>query len=165
MLIHGWERGSREERRLRPLFVRNHKASKALLPRLNSLVRRPRLRRMLFWQVVAHGERIPPAAAAQMVRDSVSCPVYSELMDAIIRDGPPRGFDGVRCPVLLAWGTRDRIISARRCSKRLRDMLPGAEWVELPGLGHSPMSDDPELVARTITEFVGGVREPAAVVN
>jgi hypothetical protein len=45
------------------------KLSRALLPRINSLMRRPRLRRALLWQVVAHGEHIPPAAAARMVRD------------------------------------------------------------------------------------------------
>jgi pimeloyl-ACP methyl ester carboxylesterase len=90
----GWEQGSRAERRLRMLFTREHKLSMALLPRIDSLMRRPRLRRALLWQVAAHGERIPPAAAAQMVRDSVACPVYVELMDAILRDGPPRGFDG-----------------------------------------------------------------------
>jgi hypothetical protein len=37
------------------------------------------------------------------------------------------------------------------------------ERIELPGLGHLPMSDDPELVARTIAEFVERVGEPAAV--
>jgi len=60
--------------------------------------------------------------------------------------------------VLLAWGTRDRIIPSPRYSQRLRNLLPNAEWIELPGLGHLPMSDDPELVARTIAEFVGRVR-------
>ena len=99
----GWEPGSRAERRLRMLFTRNHKLSTALLPRVDSLMRRHRLRRALLWQVAAHGERIPPATAAQMVRDSVACPVYFELMDAILRDGPPRRLDGVTCPVLLAW--------------------------------------------------------------
>ena len=44
-------------------------------------------------------------------------------------------------------------------------MLPNAEWIELPGLGHVPMSDDPELVGRTIAEFVARVREPAAVAS
>jgi pimeloyl-ACP methyl ester carboxylesterase len=159
----GWEQGSRAERRLRMLFTREHRLSTALLPRIDSLMRRPRLRRALLWQVAAHGERIPPAAAAQMVRDSVACPVYFELMGAILRDGPPRAFDGITCPVLLAWGTRDRIIPSPRYSERLRNLLPNAEWIELPGLGHLPMSDDPELVARTIAEFVGRVREPAAV--
>jgi pimeloyl-ACP methyl ester carboxylesterase len=84
-------------------------------------------------------------------------------MDAILRDGPPRALDGVMCPVLLAWGTRDRIIPSPRYSQRRRNLLPNAEWIELPGLGHLPMSDDPELVARTIAKFVGRVHEPAAV--
>ena len=42
-------------------------------------------------------------------------------------------------------------------------MLPDAEWVELRGLGHMPMSDDPELVARTITRFVARAGERATV--
>jgi len=157
----GWEAGSRAERRLRALFVRNHRLLTPLLPRIDSMMRRPRLRHAMLWQIAAHGERIPPATAAQIVRDSVGCPVYFELMDAILRDGPPRALDGVRCPVLLAWGTRDRILPSRRYSQRLRDMLPNAEWTELPGLGHVPMPDDPDLVARTITGFVARVREPA----
>ena len=41
----GWEAGTRAERRLRTLFTRNHKMSTALLPRLEKLMRRPRLRR------------------------------------------------------------------------------------------------------------------------
>jgi pimeloyl-ACP methyl ester carboxylesterase len=56
---------------------------------------------------------------------------------------------------------RDRILPVRRYSQRLRDMLPNAEWTELPDVGHVPMSDDPALVARTITEFVMRVGEPA----
>jgi pimeloyl-ACP methyl ester carboxylesterase len=51
----GWEPGSRAERRLRTLFIRNHKLSTALLPRIDSLMRRPRLRRALLWQLAAHG--------------------------------------------------------------------------------------------------------------
>jgi pimeloyl-ACP methyl ester carboxylesterase len=89
--------------------------------------------------------------------------VYFELMDAILRDGPSRAFDGVTCPVLLAWGSRDRIIPSPRYSQRLRNLLPIAEWIEFPGLGHLPMSDDAELVARTIAQFVSRVGEPAAI--
>jgi pimeloyl-ACP methyl ester carboxylesterase len=157
----GWEAGSRAERRLRGLFTRNHKLSKAMLPRIDSLMRRPRLRRALLRQVVAHGERIPPAAAAQLVRDSVACPIYFDLMDAILRDGPPASFEGVRCPVLIAWGTRDRILPSRSYTARLRELLPSAEWVKLRGLGHVPMSEDPELVARTIGDFTGRAQDRA----
>jgi len=161
----GWEPGSRSERRLRALFTRNYRLLTPLLPKIDSMMRRPRLRHAMLWQIAARGERISPAVAAQVVRDSVGCPVYFELMNAILRDGPPRALGGVRCPVLLAWGTRDRIIPSRRYSQRLRDMLPDAEWTELPGLGHVPMSDDPDLVAQTITGFVARVREPAVAVD
>jgi pimeloyl-ACP methyl ester carboxylesterase len=155
----GWEAGTRAERRLRKLFTRNHRLSKAMLPRVESLMRRPRLRRALLRQLAAHGQRIPAAAAAQLVRDSVACPVYFDLMEGILRDGPPSTFDGVACPVLLAWGTRDRILPSPRYSTRMRELLPSAEWVELRGLGHVPMSDDPELIARTISEFTARARE------
>jgi pimeloyl-ACP methyl ester carboxylesterase len=159
----GWEARSREEKRLRSLFTRNHKVSKALLPRVDALMRRPRLRRALLAQVVARGDRIRAADAAQMLRDSVACPVYFELMDALLSDGPPQSLDGIDCPVLLAWGTRDRILPSPRYSDRLRTLLPAAEWIALQDLGHVPMSDDPELVARTIAEFTARAREHAPV--
>jgi pimeloyl-ACP methyl ester carboxylesterase len=159
----GWEQGTREEKRLRTLFARNHKLSSRMLPRVDRMMRRPRLRRLLLWQVAARGERIPAAAAAQLIRDSVDCSVYFDLMEAITRDGPPRSFDGITVPVMLVWGTRDRILPPKRYSDRLRRMLPDAEWVELKGLGHMPMSDDPELVTRTISEFVARAGERSAV--
>jgi pimeloyl-ACP methyl ester carboxylesterase len=155
----GWEAGTRAERRLQKLFTRNHKSSARFMGRLDRWMRRPRLRRMLLWQVVAHGERIPAAVAVQLVRDSVECPVYFDLMDAIMRGGPPGSFDGIDIPVTLVWGTQDRILPLRTYSRRMRDMLPRAEWVELPGLGHVPMSDDPDLVTEAI---ISGARAAGA---
>jgi pimeloyl-ACP methyl ester carboxylesterase len=99
--------------------------------------------------------------AVEMLRDSALCPIYFPLMDAILRDGPPQSFSGVSCPVLLAWGSRDRILPTPRYSRRLREMIPAAEWLELSHLGHMPMSDDPELVARTIIAFTAKASEPA----
>lgn len=159
----GWEPGSRAARRLRSLFIQVHKLSTAVLPRLESLVRRPRLRRVLLWRAVAHGERVPPTAAAALVRNSVECPVYFELLDAMTRDRPAEPFDGVTCPVLIAWGTKDRILPRRSYSQRFRELLPSAEWITLRGLGHLPMLDDPELVAPMIAEFAARVGEPEPV--
>jgi pimeloyl-ACP methyl ester carboxylesterase len=159
----GWEQGTREEKRLRTLFTRSHRLSSRLLPRVERMLRRPRLRRLVLSQVAARGDRIPAAEAAQLIRDSLDCSVYFDLMDAVTRDGPPKSFDGISVPVLLVWGTRDRILPPKRYSERLRRMVPAAEWVELKGLGHMPMSDDPELVARTITEFVARAGDRPAV--
>ncbi len=159
----GWEQGTRDEQRLRKLFKRNHQMSTKMLPRIEKMMRRPRLRRLLLSQVAARGDRISAGAAAQLIRDSLDCSVYFELMEAIMRDGPPKSFDGVTVPVMLVWGTRDRILPPKRYSERLRRMLPDAEWVELKGLGHMPMSDDPELVARTISSFVARAGDRPAV--
>ena len=114
----GWERGSREERRLKALFTRNHMTTTRLLPYLPRLVPRPRLRRLLLAQALAHGDRLDPASAYWIVRDSVECPAYFELMEAILRDGPPMGFERIECPVLIAWGTKDRVLPRRRYSPR-----------------------------------------------
>lgn len=53
----------------------------ALLARVDSLMRRPPARRGLLWQVAAHGELVRPCAAAQMIRDSVACPVFADGSD------------------------------------------------------------------------------------
>ncbi|WP_018347409.1 alpha/beta fold hydrolase [Longispora albida] len=59
-------------------------------------------------------------------------------------------------PVTVAWGTKDRILRPRQAD-RARERLPEARHVWLPGCGHLPMYDDPELVTRTILETTGAV--------
>jgi pimeloyl-ACP methyl ester carboxylesterase len=159
----GWGAGTRAEARLRRLFTRSHKMGTRISPHLDRLLARPRARRLLLYQMMARGDLIDPARAAQSVRDAVSCPIYFDLMDAILEQGPPASFDGIDCPVLLAWGTKDRLLPARRYSHRLRDLLPQSEWVDLPKLGHVPTGDDPDLVARTIVDFVARASQPVAV--
>jgi pimeloyl-ACP methyl ester carboxylesterase len=82
-------------------------------------------------------------------------------MSAIERDGPPADFAGVSCPVLLAWGTKDRLLPAARYSQRMRNLLPAAHWMDLPGLGHMPMGDDPQLIASVIAGFAAQVAHGA----
>ncbi|MFS8499565.1 MAG: alpha/beta hydrolase, partial [Micromonosporaceae bacterium] len=69
------------------------------------------------------------------------------------------GTVGGRVPVTVAWGERDRILPPREAA-RAREVLPWARHVTLPGCGHVPMSDDPELVALTILRTTGAA--PAA---
>ncbi|MFS8522878.1 MAG: alpha/beta fold hydrolase [Micromonosporaceae bacterium] len=75
---------------------------------------------------------------------------------AAVGDG---GTAGGPVPVTVAWGERDRILPPREAA-RAREALPWARHVTLPGCGHVPMSDDPELVALTILRTTGAA--PAA---
>jgi pimeloyl-ACP methyl ester carboxylesterase len=52
--------------------------------------------------------------------------------------------------VQIAWGTKDRILHWPGYAERFRQMVPGARWIELEGLGHCPMLDDAPLSTRTI---------------
>ena len=74
---------------------------------------------------------------------------------------PPTKLDGIECPVLIAWGTKDRIIPARRYTARFRELLPKAQWVTWRGAGHCPM-DEPELLAGAIADFVRAATPAAA---
>lgn len=49
-------------------------------------------------------------------------------------------------PITIAWGRRDLVlpIYQRAVAKR---MLPHARFITVPGVGHVPMSDNPELIA------------------
>lgn len=72
---------------------------------------------------------------------------------AVARAGRTYQFTGgaPTVPVTVAWGTRDRLLSYRQ-SVLARQRLPGARHVDLPGCGHVPMTDDPDLVASLILE-------------
>jgi pimeloyl-ACP methyl ester carboxylesterase len=58
-------------------------------------------------------------------------------------------------PVTVVWGSRDRLLLARRQSARARRVLPTAhhEWID--GAGHLPMWDAPEAVASLLAEGAG----------
>jgi pimeloyl-ACP methyl ester carboxylesterase len=126
----GWQPGDRTERKIEALFRRQHKVGTFALRNLTGLMRRPRFRKVAFRDVVANGDRIPPTVAVDMLRSSVEC------------------------PVLIAWGTKDRILPYKTTTERLRTLVPQARWRELPGLGHMPQWDDPEGIARLILDEI-----------
>jgi pimeloyl-ACP methyl ester carboxylesterase len=55
-------------------------------------------------------------------------------------------------PVLILWGTLDVILLPRQ-GRRFERLIPGAELRYIRGLGHVPMSDAPEELARAIAGF------------
>jgi pimeloyl-ACP methyl ester carboxylesterase len=57
-------------------------------------------------------------------------------------------------PVTIAWGGKDRLLS-RRQALVAKARLPTAQIVLLPGCGHVPMTDDPQLVADVLLRGSG----------
>ncbi len=72
-------------------------------------------------------------------------PGFYETLDAFFWMPPPAP---PKVPVTIAWGEKDRLLPKRQAVRAGR-------WAQkrihlMPGCGHVPMTDDPELVARVI---------------
>lgn len=149
-----WEADSSNDRELQAHLARNGRAARKWLPLLKSAVRSSRLRRAIFGQMVAHGDRIPAETAIEMLQASARCPIHTELREAMFAPGSGLDVKGIDCPVLLAWGSNDRLTPKETYGQRIRARLPGAEWRELPGSGHIPMFDAPNALAELILGFI-----------
>jgi pimeloyl-ACP methyl ester carboxylesterase len=55
----------------------------------------------------------------------------------------------LRCPTLVMYGGRDRLVDPRR-SRRAARHMPHAQLVTLPRVGHVAQMEDPALVARFV---------------
>jgi pimeloyl-ACP methyl ester carboxylesterase len=135
-------------------FARAHRMAPIGARHARRLVSRGALRRVAFAELIAHPERVAPSTAAALIQGAAECPMFEPYI-AFIEGGTYRaGWQDLGVPTLIAWGDRDRTIPLARCSAWFRDALPDARWVDLPGCGHLPQHDDPQLVAGLIAEFL-----------
>ena len=106
------------------------------------------LRRRALLTFSAHPDRIPPAAGRELVLGWIDADGYdgaNKAMREHVFD--PAGYPP-EVPVTIAWAEEDRLVGPPRPERR----PAGTRFLVLPGVGHTPMWDDPELVARTILE-------------
>jgi pimeloyl-ACP methyl ester carboxylesterase len=114
-----------------------------LLPVMPTMLRTAHGRQLVLRRSVAHPERVPPEAAARLVRSYLTSAGY-EGADAAMREAVFSGFDDIRVPVTLAWGDLDRIV------RKPRETVPEWRTIMLHGCGHIPTWDDPGQVARAL---------------
>jgi pimeloyl-ACP methyl ester carboxylesterase len=88
---------------------------------------------------------LPGFGESPPLRDGAA-PTPTRLADAVESELDRLGL------VRVAYGTLDLMLGVFT-APRFAAAIPGAELVPLPALGHVPMLDDPDLVARTILDF------------
>lgn len=113
------------------------------------LTRSAALRTLMFWPVASRPWRMDAEWAADLVRAYANTEAFNAILRAHDRKHVTDGFAEIACPVVIGWGTRDRLIFPRQ-GPRYAQAIPGARLVRLRGLGHAPMSDDPAAVADLI---------------
>jgi pimeloyl-ACP methyl ester carboxylesterase len=110
---------------------------------------RTRIGRALYGgSVVARPSRLDPDDFAETLRLFANAPGFDATLPHTF-DRQPTGLNEIDVPVLILWGTRDLLLFPRQ-GRRFERAIPGSELRYLKGLGHLPMSDDPELLAELV---------------
>lgn len=136
------------------LYLRTLHRLAPLLPRW--MLRHKGLRALAMRRMFGRPERVPLAEVLVALDAFTRCPGFDATVAAAVQVGAFEVAETIGCPITIAWGSRDLLLPPHE-GQRAVSMLPGARLVPLPGLGHAPMWDDPELVAATILE---GCRVP-----
>ena len=121
------------------------RAARAARPFLPLLMRSRRVRRLALAHVVADPDLVPRAAATRMVSSYARAAAY-DATNAAMRQGHFTGATRIKVPLTVAFGEHDRLI------RPVRLRVPGARTLVLPGCGHIPMWDRPELVSDLLLE-------------
>ncbi len=104
--------------------------------------------------VAWRADRVAAARAVEALEDTVACTVTVDEVFST-EDGQIAPLDPLPCPITLAWSEKDSLLPVATYGKIARERLPQATFEVLPDVGHVPMLDDPELVARTILAVTG----------
>jgi pimeloyl-ACP methyl ester carboxylesterase len=139
----------------------NTRKGLGLLPKVMA---RPGLRRLALRDVMTRGHQVPAAEAITLARSSVRCDIVEDVY-TVLRNGeaPVRELDKIDVPVLITWGDKDRILPMKTHSPRLREEIRGLDFRVTPGVGHTPMWDDPGLFSTSIVDFVARAVSQAPV--
>jgi pimeloyl-ACP methyl ester carboxylesterase len=121
------------------------RAARVAAPFAGLATRNDALRRLVLAGSVGHPERVPPAAAARLVRAYAHGPDFPAV-NAAMRAGRFSELAGIDVPVTLAWPTLDRLVA------RPQQLPPHVRNVTLTDCGHIPTWDDPAAVATVLLE-------------
>lgn len=119
------------------------------------LARSKRFRRWAMRDACVHGDRLTREEFVETLLDTNACDVAEELIKPGTNLEP---LPDPSCPITIAWGEHDAFFPPEVYRERGEELFPTARVVVLEGVGHVPMSDDPELIADTIRD---AARAPA----
>lgn len=119
----------------------------------DEVARRPRLRSAVFgiWGAEDPGALSPTAVLGFLAAQPEHTDVRSAAR-ALVRDDPRAYLDRVRCPALVAWGARDRLVPLEDGFELARGL--GAPLRVLPGVGHLLVAECPRECAALVLGFL-----------
>jgi pimeloyl-ACP methyl ester carboxylesterase len=104
-------------------------------------------RRETLGRFIYRPERLSPGEANAIAKAYVTAPAYDEA-SALMRAGRVEELKSIKAPITLAWAEHDTLVRNKPLPQKA--LQKRVEQVVLPGCGHVPTWDDPELVARVV---------------
>lgn len=119
---------------------------------LAPLMRFAGVRRALFGQTMAHGERLSPQQAREFLNGFRRCAILRDLLTRMRAHGAIEPLPASGVPITVAWSEHDQVIPFETYGRPLLLAVPGAQHRVVEGAGHVPMYDASEQVAALIRE-------------
>ncbi len=94
---------------------------------------------------------------ARMERTAASPAMVQRIFEMFLDIDVRAVLSTIHVPTLVIHRRGDRVVN-RRAGKELAEQIPGARYVELPGIDHLPWAGDTEPVLGEIEEFLTGTR-------
>lgn len=131
-----------------------HAVGRRLRPGLSWLAERKAGRAALLAGTAARPAQTPAWVAERLALSFVDSDAVTSVLDAFDATGIVEDLGGVEVPITIAWGDRDVLLPPRQ-GLAFKDAVPAARLVRLRGLGHSPMTDDPDLCTEVVLRTTG----------
>ena len=149
----GFWRGDNDGRYARAIFKIMEFAGARMRPLAPSLSRSTAGRALIYGAIVRRPSRLSPEQArGDMAAFLAARDALEQVLAGMTQFA---GCLPAGVPVTIGWGTRDRLLPPRQILVA-KARVPQARLVPLPGCGHVPMTDDPDLVADVLLRGSGG---------
>jgi pimeloyl-ACP methyl ester carboxylesterase len=150
----GWTPGDPRFRDALRYFILIRELLEEAAPRADEIVATPQGMRRATELSVTNFKHIPPELIAHSMRAAAACDATIPYVEFARDRGWQLDAERIDCPVLVAWGTADKLLDWPTAAARYREeWLPGAEWVTLDGVGHCPQLDVPDRTAELVLAF------------
>ncbi len=147
----GWDPQDTSHHDTLAYFRTQQELVRAAAPHADAIVATDEGRRRATLMITVNYTHIPPALLAHQIRAAAACDGAERLIELGLGSGWPLAADAIDCPVRVIWGTEDRLLPWPRAAARYRsELLAGADWVELVGVGHCPQLDVPAETSQLI---------------
>jgi pimeloyl-ACP methyl ester carboxylesterase len=132
--------------------------------RVDSIVRRKRLRRLALQGVLRYPEKLSGPLTWELV-EGASRPGFMQGLKANLEYSFRDRLAQIEVPTLIVWGRNDMIVPVGDAARYQRLIGPNARTEIFEDTGHVPMIERPSKFNRLLEEFLAGDPEPERTVS